>query len=274
VTTIIIDNDLCTRCGICSTVCPMGIISSGDDKKLPELPIQAEPFCIRCGHCRVSCPEKALFIRFLPEDEPQMPAGFPPGPDLVGYYLKNRRSVRHYTKKPVPREAIEAILDIARYAPSGANQQPVSWLVIHDPREVHRIAGLTIDWLKHEAISDNPALPGMITQRLIASWEKGRDPICRGAPHLIIASVREGQGSSQIDGIIAATYADAAAPAFGVGTCWAGFLSMAVKAWPPVLKALALPEGYTYCAALMLGFPQYRTYGIPPRNPLKLSWRQ
>jgi nitroreductase/ferredoxin len=272
-TSIYVDRDLCTRCGICSIVCPMGIIKTGDDANLPVVPRQAEPFCIRCGHCRVSCPEKALSIRFLPDDEQPVPAGFPPGPELIGYYLKNRRSIRHYTKKPVPRGTIEDLLDIARYAPSGGNQQPVSWLVIHDPGEVHRFAGLTIDWLRHEAASGTPTLPQVITERLIASWEKGADPICRGAPHLLIAAVREGPGSAVIDGIIAVTYADAAAPAFGVGTCWAGFLSMAVKAWPPVLKAMGLPEGYTYCAGLMCGFPKYGTYGIPPRNPLKLTWR-
>ena len=112
-----------------------------------------------------------------------------------------------------------------------------------------------------------------MTGRLISSWEKGADPVCRGAPHLLIAAVRAGPGSAAVDGIIAVTYADLAAPAFGVGTCWAGFLSLAVKAWPPVGEALAIPDGYEYCASLMCGYPKFRTYGIPPRNPLKVTWR-
>lgn len=272
-TIIVIDSEACTRCGICSEVCPMGIILPGEGRKAPEVPHQAEAFCIRCGHCAVSCPDRAISIEFLRDADIPVPAGFPPSPALVSYYLRNRRSVRHYTKKTVPRDTIRDILDVARYAPSGVNQQPVHWLVVHDPAEVHRIAGLTMDWIRHEAASADPALPGMMTARLIASWEKGADPICRGAPHLLVAAVREGQGSSLIDGIIAVTYADAAAPAFGVGTCWAGFLSMAVKAWPPVLEALTLPDGYGYCAALTCGYPKYRTYGIPPRNPLKVTWR-
>jgi len=268
-----IDQNLCTKCGICSAVCPAGIISARGDDEIPSVSGPAEPFCIRCGHCTISCPERALSVSFRHDEEPAVPPGFPPEPELIAYYLKNRRSVRHYTKKPVPRETIEAILDIARYAPSGGNQQPVQWLVIHDPQDVHRLAGLTIDWVRHVAAQEKPLMPRMLTDRLITAWEQGNDPICRGAPHLLVASVREGAGSAATDGIIAATYADAAAPAFGIGTCWAGFLSMAVRAWPPVTEALALPGGTVFSAALMAGYPRYRTYGIPPRNPLKVTWR-
>jgi heterodisulfide reductase subunit A-like polyferredoxin len=91
-TLITVDQELCTRCGICSGICLMGIISPGDDEVLPGITGKAEPFCIRCGHCKVGCPEQALSIRFLPDEEPAIPAGFPPDPELIAYYLKNRRS--------------------------------------------------------------------------------------------------------------------------------------------------------------------------------------
>ncbi|MDD1707495.1 MAG: nitroreductase family protein, partial [Methanoregulaceae archaeon] len=108
---------------------------------------------------------------------------------------------------------------------------------------------------------------------LITAWDNGSDPICRGAPHLLVATVSEGPGSASIDAIIAVTYADIAAPAFGVGTCWAGFLSMAVHSWPPLKDALAIPKGYVYSYALMCGFAKFKTYGIPRRNPAKVTWR-
>ncbi len=38
--------------------------------------------------------------------------------------LLARRSVRAFTDRPVPRETIESLLDLARHAPSGANSQP------------------------------------------------------------------------------------------------------------------------------------------------------
>jgi nitroreductase/NAD-dependent dihydropyrimidine dehydrogenase PreA subunit len=273
-TTIIIDTDLCTRCAICAQVCPMGIIDPADENRLPQVPGPKEFICITCGHCEVSCPSRALTLNFQ-LDEPERYVTCAPEltRDEMGYYLKKRRSVRHYAKKAVPKETIEAILDIARYAPSGGNQQPVQWLVIHDPAEVHRLAGLVIDWMRHDATSASPVLPKQFTDSLIAAWEHGIDPICRGAPHLLVAHVPEGPGSGQIDGIIALTYADCAAPAFGVGMCWAGFLSMAAGAYEPFKDALLLPAGRVFSYALMFGYPQYKTFGIPRRKPVQVTWR-
>jgi nitroreductase len=42
--------------------------------------------------------------------------------------IRGRSSVRAFLDKPVPRETVEAILDCARFAPSGVNSQP--WQVV------------------------------------------------------------------------------------------------------------------------------------------------
>jgi nitroreductase len=47
--------------------------------------------------------------------------------------LRERRSVRHFSADPVPRELIENALRAAGSAPSGANQQPWSFVVVSDP---------------------------------------------------------------------------------------------------------------------------------------------
>ena len=47
--------DLCTRCGICSSVCPMGIIN-------PEDPSQVVGACIKCQACVRSCPHGAKYF--------------------------------------------------------------------------------------------------------------------------------------------------------------------------------------------------------------------
>jgi nitroreductase len=52
---------------------------------------------------------------------------------------------------------------------------------------------------------------------------------------------------------IALTYLELAAPAFGLGTCWGGFLNAAANAWSPVQKTLALPEGNTSYGVMMVG---------------------
>jgi nitroreductase len=47
--------------------------------------------------------------------------------------MKTRRSVRHFSPEPVPWELIENALRTAGTAPSGANQQPWTFVVVSDP---------------------------------------------------------------------------------------------------------------------------------------------
>ncbi len=54
-------------------------------------------------------------------------------------FLRSRRSIRKFRAKPVEREKIEKLLQIAGYAPSAHNAQPVHFLVIEDTKEVKRI---------------------------------------------------------------------------------------------------------------------------------------
>jgi len=271
-TTLLVDPDLCTRCGICSVVCPTAIVDPADENTLPRVADEKAVMCIQCGHCEVSCPSQALLLNDRPDEKEPFPAGagtIDPG-DLA-LYLKKRRSVRHFTPDPVPRDTIRAILDIARYAPSGGNGQPVEWRVVHDPKEVKKIAGLTIEWMKGLQNTAHP-LSGYVPM-LIAAWEQGYDAVCRGAPHLLIAHVPETNPGAAVDAIIALTHIDIAAPAFGVGTCWAGFVAMSATAYEPVQKELGLPEGRKCAYAMMMGRPQYNVYGIPRRKPAAITWR-
>lgn len=54
-------------------------------------------------------------------------------------HLAQRRTVRDYAPTPVPREVIEACLQAAGTAPSGANQQPWSFVAVSDPALKQRI---------------------------------------------------------------------------------------------------------------------------------------
>ena len=50
-----------------------------------------------------------------------------------------RRSVRQFSERPVPREVIDACLQAAVSAPSGANRQPWHFVVVTDPETRRRI---------------------------------------------------------------------------------------------------------------------------------------
>jgi iodotyrosine deiodinase len=53
--------------------------------------------------------------------------------------IADRRSVRHFSADPVPHELIENAIRAAGTAPSGANQQPWTFVVVSDPELKTRI---------------------------------------------------------------------------------------------------------------------------------------
>lgn len=48
-------------------------------------------------------------------------------------YMDRRRSVRHFSDRPVPRELVEDLIRTASTAPSGAHKQPWTFCAVSDP---------------------------------------------------------------------------------------------------------------------------------------------
>jgi len=253
-------------------VCPSGIIVAGYEGSLPLIGKEYAALCLQCGHCEAFCPTGALTLNLRPEERITLPEDAGEiSPETIAFYLKKRRSIRHFTADPVSKELISAILDVARYAPSGGNSQPVQWLVVHDPERVKTIAALTMEWMKSLQNTGHP-MAGYVPA-LLAAWEQGFDVICRGAPHLLFAIVPDGNPIAPADAIIALTHVDIAAPAYGVGTCWAGFVAGAAAFYRPLQEELGLPAGFKCAYAMMLGYPRYRVHAIPRRKPLQVAWQ-
>jgi len=53
--------------------------------------------------------------------------------------MQRRRTVRQFSDRPVPRPVLEACLEAAGTAPSGANLQPWHFVVVSDPATKHQI---------------------------------------------------------------------------------------------------------------------------------------
>jgi len=57
--------------------------------------------------------------------------------------IKTRRSVRKFREEPVSEEAVDAILEAGRWAPSGLNNQPWRFAVVRNREIITRISKLT-----------------------------------------------------------------------------------------------------------------------------------
>ena len=263
----------CKGDGICVDECPTRIIELTPGDPTPRVPPDSEESCRNCGHCVAVCPHGAASITSMaPEQLPRVRQDWLLGREQATHFLRARRSIRTYTPQRAEREVLTRLIDVARFAPSASNRQPVRWVVIYEPAEVRRLAGLAVDWMRAGLPFQPPAAQGN-TLRFIAGWDSGLDMVCRGAPHLVVACGPADYAWAAVDCAIALTYLELAAPSFELGACWGGILTNAARQWPALQNALALPEGYVACGAMMIGYPRYRYYRLPLRNEAQVLWR-
>jgi nitroreductase len=57
--------------------------------------------------------------------------------------VRRRRMVRHFTDEPVPREAVERMIEAAQHAPSAGFSQGVSFVVVTDPKLREQVGELS-----------------------------------------------------------------------------------------------------------------------------------
>jgi len=257
-----VDLEKCKRDGICSAVCPAALIrQEGED--FPETIADAAQFCIGCGHCVAACPTGALsHARISLDDCVPLRPDIEPSSDSVEQFLKRRRSIREFKENPVPHDVLEKIIDTARWAPSAINIQPVRWLVVEKRADVRHLAELVAGWMRVAGYAP----------RYLAAWEKGRDMILRGAPHLVLACGSAENDWASIDCAIAVTYLELAAQAQGVGTCWSGLLARAAGANPSIREFVGLEDSLKIYGAVMIGFPKFQYRRIPNRNDAVIKW--
>jgi nitroreductase/NAD-dependent dihydropyrimidine dehydrogenase PreA subunit len=265
-----VDELLCINCGSCIRACPGGLIAR------KEFPVPIEKgwdLCIDCGHCVAICPTEAMHQRSMgPKDCQEIDIHLIPRWDRVRQYLISRRSVRTYVRKPVEKEKVEQLLDVARYAPNGANRQVIRWFVVNDPAKVRRLAEMTIEWVK--AVKEKkPALYQEANMELfVESWDSGEDRICRGAPCVIMACAPKDERTAPAAAMIAIHQIQLAAPGLSLGSTYTGSINTAAQAYPPMVEMLGLPEGYIPHATCVMGYPAEKYQRVPTRKPVNVTW--
>lgn len=269
-----VDHEKCKHDGICADECPKKLIELKDKESVPTPVHKADELCINCGHCVAVCPHGALSLKTMaPEQCPPVREELFLSQEQVEHFLCYRRSIRTYKDKAVDREIITKLINIARYAPSGHNSQPVRWLVIYDSSEVWRLTGLVADWMRYMLKGQPETAKSAGMDNIVDAWESGIDTICRKAPHLIIAHAPKDNVMAPPASTIALSYLELAVPCFDLGACWAGYFNAAANYWPPLQEALKLPQGHISLGAMMIGHPKYKYHRIPLRNEAQVIWR-
>ncbi|MDX9786234.1 MAG: nitroreductase family protein [Desulfobacterales bacterium] len=267
-----INEKTCNKDGLCAAVCPMGIIEFSQGE-LPSPSVDAEDLCIGCGHCVAVCPTASMSHRKMAAQQcPPVQPELKLTPTHCEHFLRSRRSIRVYKDKPVPRNEMTRLIEMASHAPSGHNSQCPQWRVIDSPAQNKKLAQLVIDWMrgiieKHSQMAADMQLPHVIRR-----WEAGTDVILRGAPVVVVAHADKTNRMAPAACTIALSYMELAAVSMGLGACWAGYFWAASLGFAPLAKALGLPEGHQCFGALMVGYPMVAYKRLPLRNPPVISW--
>ncbi|MGQ9477861.1 MAG: nitroreductase family protein [Candidatus Bipolaricaulia bacterium] len=141
--------------------------------------------------------------------------------------VKGRRSVREFTNEPVSEQELEKILEAGRWAPSGKNTQPWTFVLVKSKKKREALAALS---RQKELIESVPVCLAVLLDR-----ERGYD------------RDKDMQGiGACVENMFLAAHA------LGLGACWVGGISGSKE---EAAKVLGLGENEELVLLLLIGHP-------------------
>ena len=170
--------------------------------------------------------------------------------------IKNRRSVRAYEPKPIPRDIINEIIEAGNHAPftSLTRSQPWRFVVVQDPAFKQKLLQTTLPFWKNATGGMKNTAPELY-KMAISIYEAMDDPkdvIYYNAPVIIFVI---GPANNPVSCALACENMMIAAQSLGLGSCYVGFGAM-VKGNPEVVNALELKDDEGVFGPILLGYPK------------------
>jgi nitroreductase/NAD-dependent dihydropyrimidine dehydrogenase PreA subunit len=274
--------DKCAACMLCVRDCVSGVWRNIDGKPVPVEPV----LCNRCSHCIAVCPHGAIEHDSLDPNQLIKLNRKNLSPEICREIITGRRSVRNYSKKPVPKSAIEDIINVARYSPTASNDQNVGYTVVTDRELMDKISkkifGLGVrahGWTKTAVGGFITRITGLNKNRYLKLMDytvpqaaAGRDFILYNAPVLILVHGPSGANFISENCNIAAAGIINYAHSLGLGTCYIGMLTMYLRFFRKTRKSLKVPKGRRVYASLVLGHPAYHHSFTVSRKKPRIEW--
>ena len=284
-----IDSETCKACGICGHVCPRHVTETIEREggKVTIVSHERLDLCMGCGQCAAVCPNRSIQVDGLDLEE------FKPLQELeieenqLLSLMEQRRSIRRYKDKPVPRDILDRIIEAAHRAPTGTSRRSTGVIVVDKPDILKTLSNLIYELYERlDKALGNPiarffvkrrvgqrmlgtledfVMPGM---RWYIRWyrENRSDEILRDCAVLMLfhSPVREPMGEANC--VLAAFHAIFMAEVLGIGTCFNDLIPPACNRVPEIRRLLDLPEEREIYASITLGYPKYKFKRIIPRR--------
>jgi len=288
---IAIDQDLCNKCNSCVEICPAEIFASNTEDIPIVLDSIADKFCISCGHCVAICPKNAVNHKNFQEGRiTPIRKEIIPSDDQILEILRSIRSIREFKDKPVEKELIERIIDVARFAPSSTNLQTTEYVVIQNKDVLNTIVELTYSYLaKMSKLLHNPIVSSLIKiflpknaeelisyglkfDRYLKAQELGKDKILYNVPALIIFHANKMTPFAEANANLALHNAYVYCWSLGLGSFYTGFVVQASHQNREIQRLLSVPPSNKIYGGLAIGYPRFKYNKWVERKRPKIKW--
>ena len=278
---ISIDTALCNACGICEIVCPKHIPETvrENEQKRTSISKSRADLCIECGHCEAVCPNDAIKLDSYRDEQFPKVESVDFQDNQILELFKQRRSVRRYQSKPIPRTILDQIISISRYSPTGTGRRVTGVIIIDKPETLEALSEHV--YTVYEDLGQNlrnPIAKQIIKRKIGANlfstlidfvmpgmnwyikwYKEGKsNEIFRDCPALILFHNPVSEPMASENCLIAAFSAHLASQIFGIGSCVNDLIPPACNRSLKARELLKLPEGREVYAGLTLGYPQYK----------------
>jgi nitroreductase len=181
--------------------------------------------------------------------------------------IKGRRSVRTFKKKPVPKDLIEKIFDLALWAPSGMNRQNWKFFVVAGERkeELVSISSTSFAYLEPQLQELYAKKPKIIeaTRRFFKRLGDAPVVICAYFEPAKSEEANSLQNvAAAIQNLLLVAYAE------GLGTC---LMTGPVTVAEEINRFLGT-EDMTLVAVIPMGYPE-ESPKVPPRRPDRVVYQ-
>lgn len=249
-----IHSEKCCRCAACVHDCIVSLIQLPDDGGVPFISPELEKYCIHCGHCLAVCPTGALVCDGKSADDCE-PLGPLPKPDEMIHLIRQRRSVRQWSDRPIDDEILNRLKSALDWTPTGCNAHNLQFVIIDSPAKMELLRKSVYTKLRSRFVNFLCRLFAPKFSRFLDLIMDGQDVVFRDAPAMIFALIPKSAPCADFDPVIALTQFDLCARSFGLGTCWCGFAQGLFDRVPGMKKLLGVPSGCRVGAALLFGWP-------------------